>query len=111
MENTLPTTSSTSTLLAPEEVFTVDPTNEDRSDFTPSMKKQARQKRRKARASIAKATEKFAKGAKGEKERANKILVGTKGVTVIGKNGKVEGGNKRKRDDGDDGRSGVGLKL
>lgn len=40
------------------------------------------------------------------------MLVGTKGVTVIGKGGKVEVGKKRKRGDDDDGgRSGVALKL
>lgn len=111
MESALPTTASVSTLLAPEEVFVPDPTNEDRSDFTPSMKKTARQKRRKARAAMAKSAEKFSKGQKGEKERATKELVGTKGVTVIGKGGKVEGGKKRKRGDEDDGRSGVSLKL
>ena len=112
MESALPATTTTSTLLAPEEVFVPDPTNEDRSDFTPSQKKQARQKRRKARASIAKAAEKFSKGAKGDKERATKELVGTKGVTVLGKGGKVAAGTKRKRDGDDDGgRSGVSLKL
>ncbi|KAL8279145.1 hypothetical protein RQP46_008401 [Phenoliferia psychrophenolica] len=111
LESALPATTTTSTLLAPEEVFVPDPTNEDRSDFTPSQKKQARQKRRKARASIAKAAEKFSAGAKGDKERATKELVGTKGVTVLGKGGKVEVGKKRKRDGEDDGRSGVSLKL
>lgn len=100
-------------MLAPEEVFVPDPTAEDRSSFTPAQKKAARQKRRKARASMAAAADKFVKGAKGEKERAVKELVGTKGVTVIGKGGKVEKGTKRKRGD-DDGRTasnGVGLKL
>ncbi|KAK4692138.1 U3 small nucleolar RNA-associated protein MPP10, partial [Phenoliferia sp. Uapishka_3] len=112
LESALPTTTSTSTLLAPEEVFVPDPTNEDRSDFTPSQKKQARQKRRKARASMAKSAEKFSAGAKGEKERATKELIGSKGVTVLGKGGKVEVGQKRKRPVGDDdGRSGVSLKL
>ncbi|KAI5478220.1 U3 small nucleolar RNA-associated protein MPP10 [Pseudohyphozyma bogoriensis] len=111
LESALPTTSSTATLLAPEEVFVPDPTKEDRSDFTPSQKKQARQKRRKARASMAKAAEKFSKGEKGEKERATKQLLGTKGVTVIGKGGKVEKPLKRKRASEDEGRSGVSLKL
>lgn len=61
---------------------------------------------------MAAAAEKFSKGAKGEKERATKELVGTKGVTVIGKGGKVEGnGLKRKRGDEGEGRSGISLKL
>ncbi|KAM0752990.1 Mpp10 protein [Meredithblackwellia eburnea MCA 4105] len=112
MESALPTTTSTSNLLAPEEIFVTDPTNEDRSEFTPSQKKQARQKRRKARASMAKSAEKFSKGVKGDKERATKQLVGTKGVTVLGKGGKVEKGTKRKRGaDDEGGRSGVSLKL
>lgn len=114
LESSLPTGQSVSTLLAPEETFVPDPTNEDRSDFTPSMKKQARQKRRKARASMAAAAEKFSKGTKGEKERAEKLLVGTKGVTVIGKSAAKGGLGKRKRgaeDEGTSGRSGVGLKL
>lgn len=101
-------------MLAPEEVFVPDPTNEDRSEFTPSQKKQARQKRRKQRAAMAKSAEKFVKGVKGEKERATKELVGTKGVTVIGKGGKaIEGGKGVKRKRGDDApvSSGVGLKL
>jgi U3 small nucleolar RNA-associated protein MPP10 len=113
LESALPTTKSTSTLLAPEEVYVPDVTNEDRSDFTPAQKKAARQKRRKARAEMAKQAEKFSKGVKGDKERAVKQLVGTKGVTVIGKGGKAEtGGKKRKRGE-DDGvvHSGVGLKL
>lgn len=93
-------------------MFVPDPTNVDRSDFTPAMKKTARQKRRKARAAIAKNVEKFQKGVKGEKERAVKELVGTRGVTVVGKGGKVEGGTKRKRSDGDEGgQSGIRLKL
>lgn len=117
LESALPTGTSTSALLAPEEVFVADPTNEDRSDFTPSMKKSARQKRRKARASMAKSVEQFTKGVKGEKERATKELIGTKGVTIIGKGGKIEvaGGKKRKRGADDVGgsslKSGVDLKL
>lgn len=115
LESALPTGTSAATLLAPEEVFVTDPTNEDRSDFTPSMKKTARQKRRKARAAMAKSVDEFSKGVKGAKERATKDLVGTKGVTVIGKGGKIEApGKKRKRasdDDGVSGRSGVNLKL
>ena len=92
VESALPTSTSAATMLAPEEVYTPDPTKEDRSDFTPAQKRAARQKRRKARASIAKAAEKFTKpGAAGEKERALKQLAGTKGVTVIGKGGSKDG--------------------
>lgn len=64
---------------------------------------------------MAKTAEKFSKGAKGEKERATKELIGTKGVTIIGKGGQIDKGDKkRKRADGDEGvngRSGVNLKL
>lgn len=63
---------------------------------------------------MAKSMEQFSQGAKGEKERATKELIGTKGVTVIGKGGKIEtgAGKKRKRDDDTaSGRSGVAFKL
>lgn len=117
LESALPTATSAGTMLAPEEVYTPDPTAEDRSEFTPSQKKQARQKRRKQRAAVAKSAEKFAAakgGVKAEKERATKELIGTKGVNVIGKNGRItEGGKGVKRKRGEDGpvSSGVALKL
>jgi U3 small nucleolar RNA-associated protein MPP10 len=63
---------------------------------------------------MAKTAEKFSKGTKGEKEKATKELIGTKGVTVIGKGGKIEGDKKRKRsndDEGASGRMGINLKL
>ena len=117
MESALPTATSAGTMLAPEEVYVPDPTAEDRSDFTPSQKKQARQKRRKARAAMAKTAEKFAakKGGvvRAEKEKATKELLANRGVSVIGKGGKVtEGGKGVKRKRGEEGvTSGVALKL
>ncbi|SCZ90662.1 BZ3500_MvSof-1268-A1-R1_Chr1-3g02133 [Microbotryum saponariae] len=123
LESALPPTQTATSMLAPEEVFVPDPTNEDRSDFTPAQKKAARQKRRKARAAMAEQVERIkeskgAKGAKKDKEMATQMLVGQKGVTVLGKGGeKVEAvnGKKRKRSEGGDddagGPSGVRLKL
>ncbi|SGY33154.1 BQ5605_C002g01456 [Microbotryum silenes-dioicae] len=126
LESALPPTQKATSMLAPEEVFVPDPTNEDRSDFTPAQKKAARQKRRKARAAMAEQVERIkeskgAKGAKKDKEMATQMLVGQKGVTVLGKGGeKVEAvnGKKRKRSEGGDddaggpsGVSGVRLKL
>lgn len=63
---------------------------------------------------VTKKVEIFKKGEKGEKERAEKLLRGTKGVTVIGKGegGKKVDSKKRKRTNAeDDGRSGVSFKL
>lgn len=117
LESALPTATSASTMLAPEEVYVPDPRNEDRSEFTPAQKRAARQKRRKQRAAMAEKADKFAhaKGIKGDKERAQQALIGTKGVTVLGKGGrelKAEKGKGTKRKRGDeDGSSGVALKL
>lgn len=66
---------------------------------------------------MAEKADKFAhaKGIKGDKERAQQALIGTKGVTVLGKGGrelKAEKGKGTKRKRGDeDGSSGVALKL
>ncbi|BGP12231.1 hypothetical protein JCM10213_007489 [Rhodosporidiobolus nylandii] len=126
LESALPTTNSTSTLLAPEEVYSASGPSSalavDKADLTPAQKKAQRQKEREQRkgqhekaARILEAKQRR-KGVKGEKERAEQILLGTKGVTVIGKNGaeKAKAGKKRKR--GEDGMgkgepSGVALKL
>jgi U3 small nucleolar RNA-associated protein MPP10 len=124
LESALPTTNSTSTLMAPEEVYTPHSSTSalavSKADQTPQQKKAARQKAREHRKNAHEKTERILasqvkrKGVRGEKEQAEKVLLGTKGVTVIGKNGKEKRGEKRKR--GEDGMgagqpSGVGLKL
>lgn len=107
MESALPTTMATSTMLAPEEVFT--PSANDlvaRSELTPTQKRALHNKqkkaKRKARDSLEKSVDKFAKmkgikGVKLQKDAALKSLVKSgKGVTVIGKKGQ-ESGKKVKR--------------
>lgn len=123
MESALPTTNSASTLLAPEEVYTAAKqlTASDKSTLTPAQKKTLRQKERTERKSVHDKVDRIKdaklkkRGIKGEKERAREQLVGTKGVTVIGKGGKEEkGSKKRKRGDADGNTAtptSVGLKL
>ena len=107
LESALPTTMATSTMLAPEEVFT--PSSGDitaRSELTPTQKRALHNKqkkaKRKARDSLEKSVDKFAKmkgvkGVKQAKDAALKSLVKTgKGVTVIGKKGQ-DTGKKGKR--------------
>ncbi|GAA5923512.1 rRNA-processing protein MPP10 [Sporobolomyces koalae] len=124
MESALPTTNSASTLLAPEEVYTASQqlTASDKSTLTPAQKKALRQKERTERKSVHEKVDRIKdaklkkRGIKGEKERAREQLVGTKGVTVIGKGGKEEKatGKKRKRGDADGNKAmptSIGLKL
>ncbi|GAA6011699.1 hypothetical protein JCM11491_000721 [Sporobolomyces phaffii] len=124
MESALPTTNSASTLLAPEEVYSAAKqlTASDKSTLTPAEKKALRQKERAERKTVHERVERAKdaklkkRGIKGEKERAREQLVGTKGVTVIGKGGKEEKATnkKRKRGDADGNKStptSVGLKL
>ncbi|GAA6061342.1 hypothetical protein JCM10212_004823 [Sporobolomyces blumeae] len=124
LESALPTGSSASTLLAPEEVYTADKqlTAADKSTLTPAQKKALRQKDRTERKAVHERVDRIKdaklkkRGVKGEKEKAAQQLIGTKGVTVIGKGGKEEkaAGKKRKRGDADGNKasqSSVGLKL
>ncbi|GAA6048117.1 U3 small nucleolar RNA-associated protein MPP10 [Rhodotorula toruloides] len=128
VESALPTASSTTTLLAPEEIYSAKGAQSaltiDAADLTPAQKKAQRQKQRKDRKAVAEKTERILasqrrkKGARGEKEAAEEKLLGTRGVTVIGKGGaeKKAAGKKRKRGvaDGLGGagaQSSVGLKL
>ncbi|CEQ38573.1 SPOSA6832_00018 [Sporobolomyces salmonicolor] len=114
IESALPTTHSTSTLLAPEEVYQPSSTltAADKSTLTPAQKKALRQKERGERKAVHDRVERVKeaklkrRGVKGEKEKAAQMLIGTKGVTVIGKGGKEDkgaaaGGKKRKRGDAD----------
>lgn len=134
VESALPTTHSTSTLLAPEEVYSArtDAARPDgalavdAADLTPAQKKAQRQKSRQERKARAEKAERILaardrkKGVRGEKDAAERKLVGVKGVTVIGKGGKVKdsaatgGGGSKKRKRGGDGEAqptSVGLKL
>ncbi|QRW22100.1 U3 small nucleolar ribonucleoprotein mpp10 [Rhizoctonia solani] len=118
LESALPTSLSTSTLLAPEEVYT--PSSSDiraRSELTPSEKKAARgrerKKRRKERDTVSsvvdaagKAGGRQPRNAKEAKEQAlNGLVKNGKGVTVVGKasksgdaKSKAKGGEKEERD-------------
>ncbi|KAG8763003.1 hypothetical protein FRC12_008762 [Ceratobasidium sp. 428] len=103
LESALPTSLSTSTLLAPEEVYAPSP-NDTRAkgELTPGEKRAARskerKKRRKQRDALAEATEKFGnqgssssgrgqpRNVKEAKDKALSSLVKSgKGVTVVGK--------------------------
>ena len=109
LESALPTTKSTSTMLAPEEIFA--PTPQDlvaRSELTPAQKRAVRNKqkklKKKARDLLDKSVDKFARsrgvgGAKKQKEAALKTLVKSgKGVTVVGKKSKdLANSEKRKK--------------
>ncbi|GAA5981130.1 hypothetical protein JCM11641_003122 [Rhodosporidiobolus odoratus] len=127
VESALPTTNSTSMLLAPEEVYSATGSTSalvtDKADLTPAQKKAQRQKAREQRKGRHEKADRILqaqqrrKGVKGEKENAEQKLIGLRGVTVIGKNGveKGKGGKKRKRGDTDDAGAGqpssVSLKL
>lgn len=93
LESALPTSKSTSSMLAPEEIFktaTSDP--RARSELTPTEKRALRAKERKARRKtrdvLDKSVDKYAKmkGIKRQKDAALKTVVKSgKGVTVVGK--------------------------
>lgn len=106
LESALPTTMATSTMLAPEEVFT--PSSSDlraRTELTPAQKRALHSKekktKKKQRDALEKSVDKFAKTSKGsikkQKEAALKSVVKTgKGVTVIGKKSKEASTKKGK---------------
>ncbi|KZT02750.1 Mpp10 protein [Laetiporus sulphureus 93-53] len=100
MESALPTTMSTSSMLAPEEVF-APPTSTDfhaRSELTPTKKRALRNKQKKAKKQardvLEKSVDKFAQSkrvgsVKKQKEAALKSVVKSgKGITVVGKKAK-----------------------
>ena len=127
LESALPTSQSTTTLLAPEEVYTASGPYSalavDKADLTPQQKKALRQKQRQGRKQVVERAERVLasqerrKGVRGEKEAAERQLIGARGVTVLGKGGKEKKaeGKKRKRGDADGMGAGtptsVGLKL
>ncbi|KAK0198426.1 U3 small nucleolar ribonucleoprotein complex, subunit Mpp10 [Armillaria mellea] len=94
LESALPTTESTATMLAPEEVFAPSPADlRSRSEMTPSEKQALRAKERKARKKrrdqLNTAVDKYAK-TKGSIKSQKKVALETavksgKGVTVVGK--------------------------
>ncbi|KAI0961523.1 hypothetical protein AcV7_000603 [Taiwanofungus camphoratus] len=105
LESALPITMSTSTMLAPEEVYA--PTSSDlraRSELAPAEKRALRNKQKKAkknaRDALKRSVEKFAQpknigGVKKQKEAALKSVIRTgKGITVVGKKSK-DMANKR----------------
>lgn len=90
MESSLPTAASSSTLLAPEEVYAPSQNGSlvSKSEMTPSQKKAARTKARKARMQTLKSIHKYGgstSSVKKQKERAMDSLIGKRGVTVVGK--------------------------
>ena len=104
MENSLPTTMSTGTMLAPEEVYTASTHGAAmtgaKSEMTPQEKRrlhnQLRQSKRKRNDRIKRSRDAFdlSRGAPRrentheEKDKALKSLVGNKGVSVVGKDSK-----------------------
>ncbi|EJU03100.1 Mpp10 protein [Dacryopinax primogenitus] len=115
MESAMPTTNSTATMLAPEEVFS---TSKDalvsKTEMTPEEKKAERRKQKTAfkhdHERLGQAVQSFGgvktvkgavgakkgkKGVRGEKEEAlKKVVKEGRGVTVIGKEGKGKGKEK-----------------
>ncbi|KAF8203625.1 U3 small nucleolar ribonucleoprotein complex, subunit Mpp10 [Pholiota molesta] len=107
LESALPTTKATSTMLAPEEVFSASPSAlRARSELTPTEKRALRTKERKTkkrqRDALEKSVDKFAKGkgvgsVKKQKQAAlDSIVKHGKGVTVVGKKGAIKSREKQK---------------
>ena len=116
MEDALPTTSTTSTLLAPEEVYAQDAyaANQDKSDMTPAQKRALHQKGRQQRKKNADKVDKLsgANSNAAAKEKARKDLIGTRGVSVIGKDGRKQKDVKGKGSkNADSAQNGVRFKL
>lgn len=129
METALPAASSTSTMLAPEEMF--QPATQAslvaRSELTPEEAQRQRERKRKAkkqeRKHLGDMAELYGKGAgggkkraeggtKGEKERALAGLVKSgKGVTVVGKSDKEAGRAIKRGAPGDTGEREDGKRL
>uniref|UniRef100_A0A8H7Y8E6 U3 small nucleolar ribonucleoprotein protein MPP10 n=1 Tax=Psilocybe cubensis TaxID=181762 RepID=A0A8H7Y8E6_PSICU len=108
LESALPTSKSTSTMLAPEEIFATSPSSlRARSELTPAEKRAQRSRDRKAkkrqRESLEKSVDKLAKsrgigGVKKQKQAAlESVVKHGKGVTVIGKKGITSSKDKRKK--------------
>jgi len=93
LESALPTSKSTSSMLAPEEIFkTASSDLRARSELTPAEKRRLRAKdkkaRKKTRDTLDKSVDKYSKmkGIKKQRDAALKTIVKSgKGVTVVGK--------------------------
>lgn len=94
LENALPTIHSTSTLLAPEEVFAPSTAWQARSEMTPAQKKSLHNKQRKAKLKLRDTLTKIDKNAKARGNNGSKkqkqsalesVVKSGKGVTVVGK--------------------------
>ncbi|PPQ88642.1 hypothetical protein CVT25_010218 [Psilocybe cyanescens] len=108
LESALPTSKSTSTMLAPEEVFAASASSlRARSELTTAEKRSQRSRERKIkkrqRDSLEKSVDKFAKprgigGVKKQKQAAlESVVKHGKGVTVVGKKGTTGPKDKRKK--------------
>lgn len=106
MESALPTTKSTSSMLAPEEVFA--PTSSDlrtRNELTPTEKRAQHHKQRKTKrkqrdaldiTTVKASNGKDTRSIKKQKEEALKSVIKTgKGVTVVGKKLKDANGARK----------------
>lgn len=130
MESALPTTQSTGTMLAPEEVYAASshaPAMAGaKSEMTPAEKRrqhnQLRQAKRKRNERMRRAEDAIAvsrgaprkEGDKAEKDKALKSLLGNKGVSVVGKDSKRQGVKEAvtgKKDKGKSSSSGAQYKL
>lgn len=117
LENALPTAQNSSTVAAPEEVYSANKFgNVAKDEMTPEEKRAQRNKIRKSRAKdrqkIASVVDDKSRKQRmtvaDEKREALKKLTQGKGVTVVGK-GKVD--NKKKKGNSETGKNAAGLKL
>lgn len=101
MEDATPTTTSSSTLLAPEEVYAHqgDPTKSaSKAEMTSSEKKSVRRQNRRSRSNQQKHVAELIGQRRGaDKDQARNELIGTKGVTVLGKPSQKKQGNKKEK--------------
>ena len=103
LESALPTTKSTKTVLAPEELFTVTASDlRARSELTPSEKRALHNKKKakKARDNLQNHTDKYAKMKDSRKQKQaalESVVKSGKGVTVVGKKNKELLAKKNKK--------------
>lgn len=104
LESALPTTKSTKTVLAPEELFTVTASDlRARSELTPSEKRalhNKKKKAKKARDNLQNHTDKYAKMKDSRKQKQaalESVVKSGKGVTVVGKKNKELLAKKNKK--------------
>ncbi|KAH7915791.1 U3 small nucleolar ribonucleoprotein complex, subunit Mpp10 [Hygrophoropsis aurantiaca] len=102
LESALPTSKTSSSMLAPEEIFTVPTDLRARSELTPTEKRALRTKERKtrkrARDALDRGVDKYAKSKSVKTQKAaalRSIIKSGKGVAVVGKKSKDIGKDKR----------------